>query len=71
MKNILSYDNNSILNGQEIIDWITYQIVNNTSHKKNAEKLKKYLNVNPESKYRISRGTYQGSNGKIIFLKIK
>lgn len=71
MKNILSFDHNAIFSGQEIIDWITYQIDNNTSHKKDAENIKKYLNVNPNERYRISRGIYQASEGKIIFLKIK
>ena len=53
MKNILSYLPETQFSGKEIKEWINYQIVNSTSHLKQALWMQRFLNIKDERKYVI------------------
>lgn len=52
MRNIMSYPVGSQFSGKEILDWATYHVTNETSHKKEAGWiLKHFHNLNPSATY--------------------
>lgn len=61
MKNILSYTPGTKIKGKEIKEWILYNINHQTSLSAEAKKMTKYLNIDDEKEYIISKGTYQES----------
>jgi hypothetical protein len=61
MKNILSYGSCKQFKGKDIKSWIIYHIQNNTSHTKDALKMKQYLNINDDKLYMVIKGNYQES----------
>lgn len=52
MKNILSYIN-PVFTGEEISEWVNYQIQNGTSHIKTALWLKNHFIIHPERQYKL------------------
>lgn len=61
MTNILSYKLGTSLLGKGIKDWIRYQISHQTSHYKEAVQMQKYLNIQDNEKYIVSKGDYQAN----------
>lgn len=61
MTNILSYKPGTVLLGREIRTWIRYQISHQTSHYKEAVQMQKYLNIQDNKEYIVSKGDYQAS----------
>lgn len=59
--NILSYKPGTIFTGKEIKDWINWHLEHENSHKKVAKKLKKYLNIEDDLHYFLSKGDYRSS----------
>lgn len=55
MKNILSYTMPYKLTGQELIDWIKYQIEHDTSKRKYAERLNRRFIIKPNHIYSLNR----------------
>ena len=51
MKNILSYI--TPVSGKEIKEWILYHLERQTSHTRDALKLKRYLNVKDTGMYKV------------------
>lgn len=57
MENILSFDDSSrVFTGAQIKAWITHQLENNTSHAKEASKMRPYMNISDKVKYQIVKG---------------
>ena len=60
MKNILSYQD-AKFSGKEIKDWIKYHTENQTSHTHIAKDMRKYLNIDDNTMYKLVKGTYESS----------
>ena len=68
MRNLLSLKPGTQIKGKEIKDWILYQLEHQTSHYNNARKMQKYLNIDNEKMYIISKGTYEASERQFLVI---
>lgn len=70
MRNILSLTHGEWLSGREIKDWISYQIENETSHMKEAEKMHSYLtSLQDDRFYSVHRGDYQSVKERFVAVR--
>ena len=70
MKNILSFSPGTAIKGKVIKEWINYHINNQTSHTKDAMRMKKYLDIDDDSLYTISKGNYMASERSFMVKKV-
>lgn len=70
MKNILSYPIGTVFDGKTIKEWITYNLEHETFHTKQARQMKRFLSIDDDGDYMYIRGTYEGSTGKHLFMKV-
>lgn len=73
MVNILSYKLGSSFKGKDIKDWIEFHTTHNTSKSKIANNMKKYMNLDDNEEYKLTKETYRscGSYNKYQFIKNK
>lgn len=74
MKNILSYQAGSTFTGQEILDWINFQISHQTGAKGFARKLADHYTFIPNAQYsliRIPSNSGCGAPTKIGFARVR
>lgn len=70
MRNILSLTHGEWLTGKEIKEWITFQIENETSHFKEAEKMRSYLTTLQDDRlYSVHRGDYQSARERFVAVR--
>lgn len=71
MKNIISYKIGTKFSGKEIKEWINYHINNKTSHTKQAQCMKKFLNLKDDEVYILCKENYSScsSYGAYYFIK--
>lgn len=63
MKNILSYNGETSFSGQEIYDWASNQVTNNSSHKKKAAQIiRLYPNLKTNRYYRVYSNNWYGDS---------
>ena len=62
MKNILSYSDKHIFKGSEIKEWIVYHTTHETSLSSEARKMQKFLNIDDDGDYFVTKGDYQASS---------
>ena len=67
-KNIISYKCGTAFMGKEIKDWINYHIHHDTSHTRQARQLVRFLTINDNEQYVITKGTCMGSLGEYLFI---
>lgn len=64
MKNILSYQPLTTFSGEEILNWANFQIQNETSHKKQGQRiLDRFYNLNKNRKYYVKSSFRMSSVG--------
>lgn len=71
-RNIISYKLGSVFTGKEIREWIEFHTTHKTSKSKVAKTMKKYMNLDYNKEYRITKNTYRscGSSKKCQFIVI-
>lgn len=70
MRNILSLTHGEWLTGKEIKEWIAFQIENETSHFKEAEKMRSYLTTLQDDRlYSVHRGDYQSAKERFVAVR--
>ena len=67
-KNIISYKCGTVFVGREIKEWINYHIHHDTSHTRQARQLVRFLTVNDNEQYVMTKGICMGSLGKYLFI---
>lgn len=67
-KNIISYKCGTVFVGMEIKEWINYHVYHDTSHTRQARQLVRFLTVNDNEQYVMTKGTCMGSLGKYLFI---
>lgn len=71
MRNILSYQPSTIFSGEEILNWASFQIQNDTSHKKQGQRiLDRFYNLNKNRKYYVKSSFKTDSVGQVRKLPI-
>jgi len=75
MKNIFSYKIGSVFTGKEIMDYCKSQLETCGSHLKEAKRIYLHYNLNPDSKYMLTRGLFGPGTTKygcekIIFVRV-
>lgn len=71
MRNILSYQPSETFSGEEILNWASFQIQNDTSHKKQGQRiLDRFYNLNKNRKYYVRSSFEAASVGQFRKLLI-